>query len=733
MTNTLSTLFQDIANAIRSKNGDTDKMKPIDFPEAILSIEGGGGSGGTGHLIPLTVTENGTYYPPKGTVEVGGTYTFKTAYTQEELKRVFDSGDIADDGVYSYLYRDDVLDNMLGIMYNAPYYGVYTSAEGLIWLPEAFTSQLGASEGWYQVTGDGGFAPYGETPIFTFNRTGESFIADLSITDDLFVLPEAADGFSSVEVNVSSGALDGTATVTFLDYDETELFSRPVFIGDDCESPVSRGQIATPTRATDVQYSYTFSGWASTKTGSASTTILNDITADKTVYAAYSKKAVLYTVNWYNEGTLVKTQQVAYNTTVTHPEVEKSGYVLTGWEPSSNIIKGNTDFYAQWEVDLGYAVKMADIATADAPNGACYAVSYNPESTRLLACSHNTAYIYNAMVEPYSLMNSFVFDENSANKTTYYDGNYTFGTYFNNGNNYVLFHKYRADTSTSKYAQIRALIYDSITGEQVSSNLYNIESTGTANSSVNISDGAISPNETTIALIVYFEKKPQLHIYSLNANTMSLRYRINMAEALGFEDCRVSESSVAFSSDSSTLYVTGQDMTSPTSHVKAIDLETLEDITTTVFDSTALGCFTSYTGTTTNDAVNATATCGNNNTLAITVRTTNAISEYLLFDTSTVPYTLKVRKEIVNKSSMTSAYLPTWTKLNPNGSVFVSDGIEMYGKLGFYDSTTFKVETVSDKPSNTVYGVTYSANGDRFACGFANKAPYLFVYKTQVK
>lgn len=33
MANVLSTLFQDIANAIRSKNGDTDKMKPIDFPK----------------------------------------------------------------------------------------------------------------------------------------------------------------------------------------------------------------------------------------------------------------------------------------------------------------------------------------------------------------------------------------------------------------------------------------------------------------------------------------------------------------------------------------------------------------------------------------------------------------------------------------------------------------------------------------------------------------------------
>ena len=57
MANVLSTLFQDIVNAIRSKNGDTDKMKPIDFPEAIFSIEGGGSSGGTGHLIPLNEEE----------------------------------------------------------------------------------------------------------------------------------------------------------------------------------------------------------------------------------------------------------------------------------------------------------------------------------------------------------------------------------------------------------------------------------------------------------------------------------------------------------------------------------------------------------------------------------------------------------------------------------------------------------------------------------------------------
>lgn len=40
----LSDLFQDIADAIRTKTGDTGSMKPASFPENILAIEGGGGS-----------------------------------------------------------------------------------------------------------------------------------------------------------------------------------------------------------------------------------------------------------------------------------------------------------------------------------------------------------------------------------------------------------------------------------------------------------------------------------------------------------------------------------------------------------------------------------------------------------------------------------------------------------------------------------------------------------------
>lgn len=44
MANALGTLFQDIANAIRDKTGETESMKPIEFPTKISEINVGGGS-----------------------------------------------------------------------------------------------------------------------------------------------------------------------------------------------------------------------------------------------------------------------------------------------------------------------------------------------------------------------------------------------------------------------------------------------------------------------------------------------------------------------------------------------------------------------------------------------------------------------------------------------------------------------------------------------------------------
>lgn len=65
MANVLSTLFQDIANAIRGKTGGNEKMAPADFPAKIAAIKTSGGGTGegiqwvaaTGEFTPTTTGE----------------------------------------------------------------------------------------------------------------------------------------------------------------------------------------------------------------------------------------------------------------------------------------------------------------------------------------------------------------------------------------------------------------------------------------------------------------------------------------------------------------------------------------------------------------------------------------------------------------------------------------------------------------------------------------------------
>lgn len=55
MANVLGELFGNIANAIRSKTGDTGTMKPAEFPQKISGIEGG--SGGNGNAASFSYTK----------------------------------------------------------------------------------------------------------------------------------------------------------------------------------------------------------------------------------------------------------------------------------------------------------------------------------------------------------------------------------------------------------------------------------------------------------------------------------------------------------------------------------------------------------------------------------------------------------------------------------------------------------------------------------------------------
>ena len=165
------------------------------FSEVTVNVASGGGSG---ELVPLTVTKNGMYYPPTGNVEIGGTYTFKDSYTQEELQALYNLSTRLDEGD-AVLFADDTASVALVVM-SMGMMAVANGEEVSMYVGTEVASEIGLSEGWYE---------NGETPIamespptFTFLETGASYVDDITALNVLFDLPSAADGFSSVEVKV---------------------------------------------------------------------------------------------------------------------------------------------------------------------------------------------------------------------------------------------------------------------------------------------------------------------------------------------------------------------------------------------------------------------------------------------------------------------------------------------------------------------------------------------------
>lgn len=121
---------------------------------------------------------------------------------------------------------------------------------------------------------------------------------------------------------------------------------------------------ATPTRAADAQYTYTFVGW-NTSANATSAITLPNVTADVTYYAAFSRTTNTYTITWKNydgSATLETDTNVAYGTTPTYngatptkPGNEQYTYTFVGWATSPNAtsgsntvpsVTGNATYYA---------------------------------------------------------------------------------------------------------------------------------------------------------------------------------------------------------------------------------------------------------------------------------------------------------------------------------------------------------------------------------------------------
>ena len=146
-----------------------------------------------------------------------------------------------------------------------------------------------------------------------------------------------------------------TSVITYMnETGTTKLYEETIYNGGSASNPVTDNDISKPTKASTAQYSYEFSGWSTTPGGSASTSALANINANRTVYAAFTSTVRSYTVTFKNDdGSTLHTEQVKYGGNATYSATPTSSqgadYEFKGWSPSPTNITGALTCTAQYK------------------------------------------------------------------------------------------------------------------------------------------------------------------------------------------------------------------------------------------------------------------------------------------------------------------------------------------------------------------------------------------------
>lgn len=113
----------------------------------------------------------------------------------------------------------------------------------------------------------------------------------------------------------------------------------------------------TPSRTSTAQWSYSFLGWSLYQDQyEADPNATKGVTADRDVYAAYSRTVRTYTVRFLNGSTVLETHtDVPYGSSVTYGgstpvDPDGEGKTFDGWDPEPTNIQGDTDCVAQYLV-----------------------------------------------------------------------------------------------------------------------------------------------------------------------------------------------------------------------------------------------------------------------------------------------------------------------------------------------------------------------------------------------
>jgi uncharacterized repeat protein (TIGR02543 family) len=124
-----------------------------------------------------------------------------------------------------------------------------------------------------------------------------------------------------------------TYTVTFVDWDDTELK----------KETVEHGKAATAPKDPE-RDGYTFTGWEPSD--------FTNVTSDLIVKAQYQQNITYYTVKFIDyDDTVLKTQKVAKGHDATPPEDPyRKGYIFIGWDEDYTNVQKNLDIYARYKI-----------------------------------------------------------------------------------------------------------------------------------------------------------------------------------------------------------------------------------------------------------------------------------------------------------------------------------------------------------------------------------------------